>query len=249
MNRPLTLGLGVVLTTGWLGVSTMAQAPASKEQNVAAEKGKEGSASAISILNQAEELVQYARENESPVAMLAAVQMLQRVRVETAGGRVAEEKSGDVPRPQGAAAREKGKTPAPSLDPKTLLAEARGWAKGNQSLLGLLDAEAKKGPSGGGGTLGSAIGPVYQPGRASALKYTDWIVTMRGGEVARIAVIGDGDTDLDLEVFDENGNLIARDTDNTDKCLVEWTPKWTGKFRVRISNLGLVYNNYVLLSN
>jgi hypothetical protein len=248
MNRPLSVGLGVVLMSGWLGASTMAQAPASKEPNAATEKGKEGSAKSISILNQAEELVRYARDNESPVAMLAAVQMLQRVKVQTAGDRVKEEKSGDVTGTQAASAGQKGKTPAPSLDPKTLLAEARGWAKGDQSLISLLDAEGKKSAT-GGGTLGSAIGPVYQPARASARRYTDWTVIMRGGELARVAVIGDGDTDLDLEVFDEGGHLIARDTDNTDKCLVEWTPRWTGKFTVRITNLGIVYNNYVLMSN
>jgi hypothetical protein len=32
-----------------------------------------------------------------------------------------------------------------------------------------------------------------------------------GGEVTRIDVCGDGDTDLDLYVYDEYGNLIASD--------------------------------------
>ena len=32
-------------------------------------------------------------------------------------------------------------------------------------------------------------------------------IAFRGGEVARAAVSGDGDTRLDLYVYDENGNL------------------------------------------
>ncbi len=67
--------------------------------------------------------------------------------------------------------------------------------------------------------------------------------------MARVAVIGDGDTDLDLLVYDENGNLIASDTDYTDKCLVEFAPRWTGTFLVRVVNNGYVHNNYLLLTN
>jgi hypothetical protein len=76
-----------------------------------------------------------------------------------------------------------------------------------------------------------------------------YTITFRGGEVARIAVIGDGDTDLDLYVFDENGNEIAMDTEGTDTCLAQWTPWRTGRFLVRIANLGYVYNRYLLMTN
>lgn len=76
-----------------------------------------------------------------------------------------------------------------------------------------------------------------------------YVITFNGGELARIAVKGDGDTDLDLYVYDENGNLIASDTDNTDCCLVSWTPRWTGKFTVRVVNRGNVYNNYRIATN
>jgi hypothetical protein len=39
--------------------------------------------------------------------------------------------------------------------------------------------------------------------------------------VAPIVVLVDGDTDLDLQVYDENGNVIVSDTDYTNQCVLE----------------------------
>lgn len=64
------------------------------------------------------------------------------------------------------------------------------------------------------------------------------------GETAYIYVKGDGDTDLDLFIYDENGNLIDSDTDLGDTCLCSFTPKWYGKFTIKVKNLGNVYNRY-----
>ena len=76
-------------------------------------------------------------------------------------------------------------------------------------------------------------------------KTTDvYDVTLRRGETFYIYVSGDGDTDLDLYIYDENGNLIDSDLEIRDSCLCSVTPKWTGKFKVKIKNLGNVYNRY-----
>ena len=69
------------------------------------------------------------------------------------------------------------------------------------------------------------------------------------GVEAEILVIGDGDTDLDLYVYDENGNLIEYDIDFGDDCYVSWTPKWSGYFKVKIKNLGNISNRYLLVCN
>ena len=66
----------------------------------------------------------------------------------------------------------------------------------------------------------------------------------RGGEVTNIRLVGDGDTDLDLFVYDENGRLVASGTGYTDREFVAFVPNWTGRFRVEIKNLGSVYNEY-----
>ena len=65
-------------------------------------------------------------------------------------------------------------------------------------------------------------------------------------EEAYVWVSGDGDTDLDLFIYDENGNLIDSDTDEGDTCLCTFTPKWTGKFTIKVKNLGGVYNKYTI---
>ena len=49
--------------------------------------------------------------------------------------------------------------------------------------------------------------------------------------------------------YDENGYLITKDDDHTDYCICTWTPKWTGKFIIRIVNRGSVYNAYTLRTN
>ena len=72
-------------------------------------------------------------------------------------------------------------------------------------------------------------------------------LTFRANERACVIVSGDGDTDLDLFIYDENGNLIASDTDAGDDCIVTWNPRWTGTFTIKVKNLGSVYNNYKIL--
>jgi hypothetical protein len=76
--------------------------------------------------------------------------------------------------------------------------------------------------------------------------YTDWF---RGGETAVVRVKGDGDSDLDLYVYDENGNLVGADRDSTDNCLVIWKPRWTGKFTIKVVNCGPMANRYQLRTN
>ena len=87
-------------------------------------------------------------------------------------------------------------------------------------------------------------GPCYDVHRVEARSTDTFYVTFRGGEDAMVVIQGDHDTDLDLYVYDENGNLIGSDTDNTDQCVVGFHPNWTGTFRIEVRNLGYIYNQY-----
>ena len=73
-----------------------------------------------------------------------------------------------------------------------------------------------------------------------------WTVTLHRGETFIVEVIGDGDTDLDLYVYDENDNLIDKDIELDDHPVCIVSPKWTGTFRIKIKNRGNVYNNYLI---
>lgn len=252
MKRWTFVVLGILAVGSLSGVTpAFSEEPesAEKESNLAPDKGKEGAAAAVALLNQASQLVSYARENESPTAMLTAVQMLRRVRMqdgpEKSGTKTVEGMDkGDAPK-----AETKGKTPAPTLDPKQLLAEAKPWAKGNTHLVALLEAEAAKPHSSSGGTLGRTTGASLHKDTVQARMIDYYDVKFTGGELARVVVYGDGDTDLDLYIYDENGNLIVKDDDRSDRCVVQWTPKWTGTFRVSVSNRGKVANQYALATN
>ena len=238
--------LGVLIVGAWGGpVSVSAQQPkAQKKTNVSDEKGKVGTSSAVMLANEAASLVNYARENESAVAMLAAVEMLRRVKVREDKEHFAEMKSEG-----GKDVKQDAADVAPTFDTKKLLAEAKPWAKGNKPLTAFINAEMKKPAATAGGTLGGVDGPQYAEKRIRPGETQSFVVTFRGGEVAGVGVAGNGRSDLDLYVFDEDGNLIGSDTDVTDVCEVIWTPRWTGPFLIVVRNQSRSRNTYRILTN
>jgi hypothetical protein len=81
------------------------------------------------------------------------------------------------------------------------------------------------------------------------------------GDYVHIVVAGDGDTDLDLYVFDRNGRVMGSDEDgarfgvDSDEVLefypadlaeVIFRAPYTGTYRIKVVNLGSVYNRYLL---
>lgn len=80
--------------------------------------------------------------------------------------------------------------------------------------------------------------------------HTDTLIyNFKAGEYAYVVVSGDGDTDLDLYIYEEDGTLVASDTDYTDDCICAFIPRYTGKYFIKITNRGRVYNNYILMTN
>ena len=73
-----------------------------------------------------------------------------------------------------------------------------------------------------------------------------WNLDLTAGVSYAIVVDGDGDTDLDAFLYDENDNLIDSDADDTDTCILRVTPRWSGSFELRVKNLGRVSNVYEL---
>jgi len=69
-------------------------------------------------------------------------------------------------------------------------------------------------------------------------------VTLRGGETTSIGVSGDGDTDIDLYVYDALGNLIAEDDDSTDECRVRVIVYRTSSFTIKVVNRGGLSNEF-----
>lgn len=147
---------------------------------------------------------------------------------------------------QGEDANDKGKKQdKDGLDISSILAGAKKYADGDAKLLASISAIEKANES----NRGRVGGPGEMYGKVGTTTYDSYSVAFREAELAEIALSGDGDTDLDLYVYDANGNIIAQDTDYTDDCYVSWVPRWTGTYIIKIVNRGQVYNRYYLLTN
>jgi len=130
-------------------------------------------------------------------------------------------------------------------DMASILAAAKNYADCDAVILASI-AEIEKSNQATRGRVGG-------PGERYSFVYgnsaDNYEISFIERELAEIFVLGDGDTDLDLYVYDSNGHLIAKDDDFTDRCIVRWVPAWTGRYIIKIVNRGPILNNYHLLTN
>lgn len=194
-------------------------------------------AQAAADLSMAGKLAEYGRRVQNPLALVVAAQIMKNTPTQD---KKLDKKS------EGKGTADKGKKSGALETPEKLLADAKAMAQtqSNDLIAELIDKESKMTAQ-----RGKVGGPIRHVDRIMAHAADTYTVRFRGGEYAEIAVIGDGDCDLDLYVYDENGNLIDSDTDRSDRCLVSFTPRWTGEFFIKIKNLDSVYADYILVSN
>ncbi len=192
---------------------------------------------AIAALNLAADLVKYGYENKSALALTDAVQIL----AENPTKPIEAEKEGEA-----TSVSFDGKNGKVTFDYAQILSDAKGFAKGNNKMLAVIEQVEKDAK---GASRGNVDGASYDEVNVSANSSVSYYATFRANQLAEVAVVGDGDTDLDLYVYDANGNLIGSDIDYTDACYVRWTPAWTGRFTIKIINRGSVYNHAVVMTN
>ncbi len=178
------------------------------------------------------ELAQLAQDSKDAILMLAAARLEAMAETEE----VSRDKTskGDTAKADAESKPERG----------DLYALATQFAGTNETLQTLIEDSKISGT-----TKGRDRGPGITDTRVLAHDTDIFRITFRGGERAEVTVVGDGDTDLDLHVYDENGNLVDRDIDGTDVAYCSWIPRWTGTFRVEVKNWGRVYNRYRLTTN
>lgn len=100
----------------------------------------------------------------------------------------------------------------------------------------------------------TAVRPLQVPGvlNTTAIRYDriyayetkTYTMTFYRGNRAEVWVSGDGDTDLDLYVYDPYGNRVAYDDDATDECYASWNVRYTGRYTIKVVNRGSVYNDF-----
>ncbi len=129
------------------------------------------------------------------------------------------------------------------VDAATMMASAKELAGEDEILAGLIeDAEAE----GSRGRIGGASSTLS---RLPAGQTDVWEVPFYGNSYAELAVVGDGDANLDVLVTDENGNTICYDVSWSDKVYCDFVPSWNGYFYVTVQNNGSRRNSYYLMTN
>ena len=180
------------------------------------------------------QLAKFGYENNSPSALIQAAELYLSVGTNEFQPVSAEMGVGE----------ETSKDNFVSLDPKQILADAAVLADGDPAYLAMIKKLENTTQ-----TRGAVGGPKRGVYRVPARGTDTFTVKFFSNERATIVVSGDGDTDLDLYVYDDNGNLIAKDDDYSDDCVVNWVPRWTGQFTIKVVNRGNVYNEYIIATN
>lgn len=141
-----------------------------------------------------------------------------------------------------ATSEEEGAAEAP-ITADAMFAKAKELAADDEAVLGLIDDAMAE------GSRGRVGGAVEWLSRLPAGQTDVWEVPYYGNSYAEVAVVGDGDANLDVAVTDENGNVICYDVSWSDKLYCDWTPAWDGYFYVTVQNMGGSRNSYYLMTN
>ncbi len=197
----------------------------------------------VAAIRVANDLAKHGYATESPLALIEAADILATTPTRAFGDSTKIDEG--VKNPDAAA-----KEATQEIKPEQLLADARKLTD-DATILALIDqVEAKiQAEEENKATRGNYYGPKYGYYRVYANSYMTFDEAFTASQLAEVVVSGDRTTDLDLYVYDENGNLIASDTDYSDQCYVSFRPRWSGWFRIKVLNRGSVYNDYSIATN
>lgn len=188
---------------------------------------------AVATATDALSLAAWAREQQDAEAMLVAARMLATV------GTLGEGEEPEATASSMASGSATGTAPTSAA----LFDEAVELAEGDPVVVERITAARS---SASRGLVGGAGSWVRDIAARSSVSYQ---MRAQGGYLWNVIAAGDGDTDVDMEVFDQNGNLICRDIAPYTRASCSIIPAWTGTFTVRISNLGNVWTRTLVMSN
>jgi hypothetical protein len=195
-----------------------------------------GEAGATATLSMAHELYAMGVEAGDALTVLTAAKLAASAEVKE-GGDIKKETKGEDP-----AEDAEGDAEAPAVADE-MFAMAMELAGDDEALKGIIsDAEAE-------GSRGRIGGAVSWLSRLPAGKVDVWEVPFFGNSYAEVAIVGDGDANLDMVITDENGNVICYDVSRSDQVYCDFVPAWDGYFYVTVENTGRSRNSYYLLTN
>lgn len=217
------------LAAGFAGALALASAQAAEpdksKANADTEAAKPTASLPVEQLHLSAQVAAWGRAHKDPLSLIVAAQIRNGV-----GVKVEERKAdGDT-----------GPTPAATDVVAALLDEAKALSKNDPGIVAMADdvkAAATKGRVGGG---------IISNGQITGRTIHSRSMNFRAKQVAEIAVVGVDTDQIMLEVFDEGGHLICRDT---DPAYCRFTPAWTGAFTVKVHNDGGSLAHYRLETN
>ncbi|MEO9129648.1 MAG: hypothetical protein ABI240_00415 [Sphingomonas sp.] len=179
------------------------------------------------------QLADWARQAGDADAMLAAA------RVVASSGARAARITGNVLLPDD----DEATTPAAALaDEATRMAP--GDARIATAAAAVRDSVARgfvDGPSG--------AGPLALERRLAPRAVLSWTAKARGGEMAIVSAVGDGDSDIDLKVSNGTGGAVCADRKRDYYPMCRWSVGRAGTYRIEVTNKGTVPSNVMVLSN
>lgn len=202
-------------------------------------KSQEGTPSnEFTTIRLANDLATYGYQNNSASSLVEAAKILMQISTQ----KFVPEKTEKGAETQ----NETAKVDKPKFTAENLLADAKELAVGDANLLAVIASVEK---TIGDATRGAYGGPKISYDRVLANSIITYSVTFNAGLLAEVGIIGDGDTDLDLYIYDLNGNLIVADTGYSDSAYVSFFPYYTVPFTIKVVNRGKVYNNFTIMTN
>ncbi len=184
----------------------------------------------VQMMRVAGELVKYGYDKSQALPLIQAVEIYQAVGEGNFDGEKTNSESAT-------------KDSSVSYDINQIIADAAELADGDPNLVALVENLKNK------ATRGATSNYAVHRDCVRANSSDEYRIQFRGGETAIVVVSGDGDTDLDLYVYDRNGNLVCSDTDYSDDCVAVWNPRYTQTYTIKIKNRGKIANVYRMAVN
>lgn len=206
--------------------------------------------SQLQTLIMAYQLINYGRSQKVPMALITAAEVISRIPMTVLDVKPTSKKNAD----QAGANTQASKQPQiKSNKPSDLLSEAMKMSGNNPAITMLVnsisESIAARQKTGAIVPLGARGGPQYFE-TCIGPDITDiYTIPFTGGQWAEVAVIGDGDTDLDLYISESDGTPTTSNTSKDDVCYCTWYCRSTDTYTVEVVNNGDDYNCYALETN
>ncbi|MBV8336241.1 MAG: hypothetical protein JO358_12545 [Alphaproteobacteria bacterium] len=232
---PAVLALGCCCACPAVAGSVATGSPAAAPQkgvNISSGPKAPASDQPVALLQMSAELLAFGRETKDPLALIVTARIMKAL-----GSTEVDLK------PEGRAANDNSQKSGQPVTADSILIEARDLGKGDK-LTNLLIDEAGAMRSEGAMVQPKTHQDTVRPGATDI-----YMVVFNGGQLAEAGIAGDGGSDLDLLVYDENDHLVCRSDSSSDREYCRWWPRWTGPFRIEIQNLGTASNLYRVATN